>query len=128
MIVFIHDDEGGALVGIPDALKNALFVLRVRLVTRFGREHNRGFIRLAPGFDTQLIHARPSRRGRSSLRNQARCNPYERNRALRCVQITWRGGFLQCVPDTGMSQVAAFYLPKGVLNARNLQIKRMIIG
>ncbi len=44
------------------------------------------------------------------------------------MQITWRGGFLQCVPDPGMSQVAALYFPEGVLDARNFQIKGMIIG
>jgi hypothetical protein len=44
------------------------------------------------------------------------------------VQIAWRGGLLQCVPDPGMDQVAALCFPEGVLDARNLQIKRMIIG
>src|SRR2546425_5207256 len=116
------------LSGFTDTLKNALFVLRVRLVPRFGREQSRGLVRLAPGFNTQLVHARPSRSGRSSLRYQARCHRHEGDRALRCVQVTWRGGFLQVVADPSMSQVPAFYPPEGVLNTRNLQIKRMVIG
>src|ERR1700690_2845504 len=103
MIVFIDDDEVGTFVGDADALKNALLILRVRLVPGFGRKQSRGFVRLSPGFNTQLIFAWPSRRGRCSLRNQTRCHRYERYCALRCVQITWRGSFLQCVTDTGMS-------------------------
>lgn len=128
VIVFVHDHQVGMLPRFADALQNALLVLRVRLVPRFGRQQRRGFVWLAAGFDAQLIHARTRGGGRSSLCDQTRGHGHQRNRALRRVQITGRDGFLHVVADPGVNDVAAFYFAQGVLNTGNLKIERMIIG
>src|ERR1700680_4231224 len=99
--MFIHDHDVGMLAGFADALEDALFVLWIRLIPRLGREQSRGLVRLASGFNTQLIPARPIRSGRSALSNQAGCHRDKGNRALWCLKITWRGSSLKGIPDSG---------------------------
>jgi len=94
------------------------FVLRVSVsFPGSAGSTTRGFIWLAASFDTKLIHARavvavgrslPPQSGPDAIATRA--NRY----LLVCVQINLaRAAFLQCVPDPGMSQVAALLLPGG---------------
>ena len=44
------------LASFPDTLKDALFILRVRFVSRLRRKQCCRFIQFATGFNTQLIY------------------------------------------------------------------------
>ena len=112
MIVLIHNDEVGLLARLPNALQNTLGVLVVRLVP----------------FDAQLVHARPGGCGRPSLGNQAGCHRYEGDCALGCLQVSRRNRFLYRAPYPGVSQFQAAHLLECVLNARDLEIERMVVG
>ena len=116
------------LASFPDTLKDALFILRVRFVSRLRRKQCCRFIQFAAGFDTQLIYPRLRRSGGSALGDQTGRHRNERNRPLRCAQITWRGGFLQIIAGSRMRQLPALNFAQRVLDSRNLQIERMIVG
>src|SRR5437870_13555894 len=113
------------LASFPDTLKDALFILRVRFVSRLRRKQCCGFIQFAAGFDTQLIYPRLRRSGGSALGGQTGRPADERTRPLRGAPITWRGGFLPILAGSRMRQLPARNFVQRVRDSRKLAINRM---
>src|SRR5205809_7970399 len=95
------------LASFPDALKDALFILRVRFVSRLRRKQRCRFIQFAAGFNTQLIYPRLRRSGGAALGDQTGRHRNERTRPLPWAQITRRGGFRPAIGRSRVPEVPA---------------------
>ena len=70
VVVLVHDHEVRVLVGVTNALKDALRILWIRRVSGRAGQIGRRLIFLVAGLDAKLIDARSIRRSASSRRNQ----------------------------------------------------------
>src|SRR6185436_19928003 len=79
------------------------------------------------GLDAQLVDAGPAPARVSARRNQTRGARHQRDGSLRAPKVGRRCGFVECVSNARMYDATAVRFADRVLNARRLQVERVIV-